>query len=77
MKGGPKFEVVGGDYPFGSGSGWRRWEWQFSKIALSKCVCVVEESYSDRKQKDGPDVERLCCSLCYSTDVIFFRKLLS
>ena len=27
MKGGPKFEegvVVGGDYPFGSGSGWRR-----------------------------------------------------
>ena len=33
MKGGPKFEegvVVGGDYPFGSGSRWRLsvWEWQ-------------------------------------------------
>ena len=41
---------------------------------LSKCVCVVvEESYSDRKQKDGPeDIERLfaCATVRYSTDVV-------
>ena len=45
---------------------------------LSKCVCVVvEESYSDRKQKDGPeDIERLfaCATVWYSTDVIYFRN---